>query len=325
MKSSNEVTVTSSPKTINTLVKDIEDVLLNGAKGVSRDKIQNFGNLVANTMYDRLNETKKVFSLRLSNIGSPCVRKLWLDRWVLDGKEPLRASTKLKFLFGDLIELLVLFLADLTGHDVRDQQKERRLHGILGHSDVTLDGQLVDAKSASSFSFNKFKHALKKEDDSFGYLGQLGAYHASSQDDEGVLDKDKASFLVVDKQHGHITLDTHEFNHDEIDWEKAISERVSVVNNPDVMPDRAFPEIEDGYVHKETKQLIINGNKKLGVNCSYCDQKGNCYGNIRVFLSSKGPVFFTHVVKEPRMKEASWQDYINPPAEILEELVDTVD
>jgi len=289
-------------KTIDTLVKDIEEVLLNGAN-TTEDHIERFGRLVADTMYRRINEAKREFTLRLSNIGHPCVRKLWLDKHRPDGKEPLRASTKFKFLFGDLAELLLLFLADLAGHEVKDQQKERNLYGIPGHSDATIDGRLVDAKSASSFSFKKFKDGLRKEVDSFGYLGQIGGYHKSAQDDVGVRDKERASFLVVDKQHGHITLDTHTFKHDELDWETSVRDRVDIVSNPDVIPDRAYSDIEDGYKKKDTGQFQPNGNKKLDTVCSYCDQKFNCWEGIRIFLSSSGPRYYTTVVKEPRMKE----------------------
>ena len=306
-------------KKIDTLVPDIEEVLLNGVTDVPEEKVQHFGQLVAKTMFERLNEKRKEFTLRLSNIGNPCVRKLWLDKWKPEGKEPLRASTKLKFLYGDLIELLVLFLADLAGHEVKDQQKERNLYGIKGHSDATIDGRIIDAKSASTFSFNKFRTGLKPEADSFGYLGQIGGYHKSALDDISVTDKQRASFLVIDKQHGHLVLDTHEFNHDEIDWETHVKRRIDDVNNPDVIPERAFPEAEDGYTHKDTKQFIPNGNKKLPVNCSYCDQKFNCYDNIRIFLSSKGPVYFTKIVKEPRMKEVSREEYINPTQEVEQE------
>ena len=293
---------------ISTLVKDIENVLLNGAD-VTEEQTAEFGQLVARTMADRLNEKKREFTLRLSNIGHPCTRKLWLDKHRPEGKEPLRAATKLKFLSGDLWELLLIFLAKISGHEVKDQQKERRLHGIVGHSDCTIDGQLVDAKSASSFSFAKFKSHLTPEGDAFGYLGQLGGYHKSAQSDDSVTDKDRASFLVVDKQHGHIALDTHTFDHDNIDWEGSILERVDTVSNPDVIPPRAFSPVPDGYKNKTSGEFVPNGNEKLPINCSYCDQKFNCHENIRIFLSSRGPQFFTRVVKEPKMTEVSREKY----------------
>ena len=308
-------------KSIETLVPDIERVLLEGAKDVPRDKIQAFGQLVANTMYDRLNEAKRVFTLRISNIGSPCTRKLWLDKHVPEGKEPLRASTKLKFLYGDLIELLVLFLADISGHEVKDQQKGRDLYGIKGSSDATIDGRIIDAKSASSASFKKFKEGLTKDGDAFGYLGQIGGYHAASREDENVTDKDRASFLVVDKQHGHITLDTHAFDHDNIDWAGAIEQRSASINDSSVIPDRAFDPIEDGYTHKDTKQFIPNGNLKLPLNCSYCDQKFNCHENIRIFLDSRGPRYYTHIKKEPsRLTEITRKEFENPSVEVEVEL-----
>lgn len=238
----------------------------------------------------------------MSSIGTPCVRKLWLEKNHPEYKEPLTASNLLKFLYGDLIEELVIFLVDVSGHKVEGRQDEQTLSGIKGHRDVVIDGTLTDVKSASSFSFQKFKDGLTKVTDMFGYLGQLGSYHKTGQDDPIVVNKKEAAFLAMDKQHGHLVLDVHEFDHENIDWEKAYEERIAAVNG-DKIPDRFYDTKDDGYKNPKTKQFMPNGNKLLGTECSYCHMKFKCHDNIRVFLASTGPKYFTEIVKEPRMLE----------------------
>lgn len=250
----------------------------------------------------RLEEKPRAFSLRMSNIGSPCVRQLWLQKRDPE-VYPLGASTRLKFLYGDIIEELLFFLAKLSGHTVEGEQDEAEIEGIKGHRDRVVDGHLVDGKSASSFSFDNFKEGLTKETDKFGYISQLNLYLEHAQDDPLVIDKDSASFLVMDKQHGHLHLDTHKKDR-EVDWRDAVRRRVAEVNNDDVMPPRAFEPKEDGYVHKDTKEFRPNGNLYLDTFCSYCSQKHRCYDNIRTFISKSGkPKFFVHVEKEPKMYE----------------------
>ena len=66
-------------------------------------------------------EVKKPY-LRMSNIGRP-ERQLWYDM-KLDPKENIiDASTQIKFLYGHLLEEVVLFLVNLSGHKITDQQK----------------------------------------------------------------------------------------------------------------------------------------------------------------------------------------------------------
>ena len=59
------------------------------------------------------------------------------------------------FLFGDIVEEVVLFLARAAGHEVTDEQKEIEINGVRGHIDGRVDGLPVDVKSASSYSYRK--------------------------------------------------------------------------------------------------------------------------------------------------------------------------
>jgi hypothetical protein len=45
-----------------------------------------------------------------------------------------------------------------------------------------------------------------------------------------------------------------------------------------------------------------SGNIRLGVRASYSDFKYICHPDLRTFIYSKGPVYFTKVVKKPTYK-----------------------
>lgn len=275
---------------------------MNGSESLTEEQADVFGKAVGKMIFSRLKKQEpRDFTLRMSNIGNPCARKLWLEKNRPESKEPLEPSTILKFLYGDLIEELVLFLAELSGHDVAGRQDEQEVAGIKGHRDTVIDGVTVDAKSASPFSFQKFKTGLTKEVDAFGYLPQLGGYLHSGQSDPIVTDKTRGAFLVADKVNGHLCLDFHKYD-PEVPWEEAYEARKETVNGAD-LPDRAFEPKPDGYKNYKTGEFVENGNKLLDTNCSYCNMKHACYDNIRTFLSSNGPKYFTEIVKEPKMFE----------------------
>ena len=52
-----------------------------------------------------------------------------------------------------------------------------------------------------------------------------------------------------------------------------------------------------------------SGNRKLGINCSYCSHKARCWADIndgqglRTFIYSTGPRYLTDVVKLPKVHE----------------------
>lgn len=288
-------------KSIETLVSDIEAILSSGVQEIPEELLNQFALRVAKTSKEKLDRTPREFTLRFSNIGKPCVRELWLDKNNPGGGEVLTPSSYNKFAFGDLTEEWIIFLIELSGHTVSLRQQEVELEGIQGHWDLIVDGMLLDVKSASSFSFDKFKEGLVPEKDAFGYLTQLRSYHDRAKLFNEVTDKVRAGFLVMDKQHGHIWLDIHDFS-EPFDLSGFFKERIRVVNGPD-LPERAFVPKLDGYKHKVTKEFIANGNELLDTNCSYCSQKFNCYDNIRTFIFSQGPKFFTKVVKEPKVLE----------------------
>lgn len=226
----------------------------------------------------------------MSNIGKPCERQLYYSVNNKQDAEPLRPEAHLKFMYGDLIELLLLFLAEASGHTVEGTQDEQEIEGVKGHRDGVIDGVVVDVKSASTYSFKKFKEGNLVNDDPFGYLDQIQSYLHAGQTDDKVRDKSRAAFLVMDKTLGHLCLDIH--GKTDVPIEKIYQHKKEMVAS-ETPPPRGFDPVPEGK----------SGNEKLGINCSYCEFRKKCYPNARVFLYSSGPVSLTKVARTPNVPE----------------------
>lgn len=281
-------------KSIDTLVNDIRELLDKGLDSLPEGSVEAFGERMGKTLASRvlseaMEERKPGF--RMSSIGKPCIRQLWYSYHFPEEKEVLDASVKLKFLYGDLTEEFVLFLAELSGHRVEGRQDTLTISGVDGHRDAIIDGVVVDVKSASTYSFKKFADHLNPSTDSFGYLDQLQSYLHASREDDLVTDKSRGAFLVIDKTLGHICLDFHDYI--PYDWESEYERRKAIIGNREVTPPRGFSPQPDGK----------SGNEKLPVNCSYCDVKRLCHPNVRGFSYSTGPVYLTRVAREPNVPE----------------------
>ena len=275
-------------KTIDTLVEDIYSVIDSNDFQVTEEEVKEFGEKLARHLAYRINEERGKSELRMSNLGKPCERQLWYDINAHELGEKISPATQIKFLFGDILEELMLFLAKKAGHRVEGEQERLEVNGVVGHRDAIIDGVQVDCKSASSFAFKKFKNHEVEKDDPFGYLDQQNLYLHASQDDPRVTEKDKFSFLVIDKAQGHICLDTYPKT--EADVEAKVEAKKQVVNAAQP-PARGFEDVPDGK----------SGNKKLGVNCSYCAYKFECWDKLKVYNYSTGPRFLTVVHKEPKV------------------------
>lgn len=270
-------------KSINTLVRDIQGRLTSG-QPFDEDTVQTFAHSLAKKLASRLSEERGPPALRLSNLGKPA-RQLWYSINRPELAKPLSASTRFKFLFGDVIEELVMFLARAAGHEVTDEQKEVEVNGVKGHIDGLIDGRLVDVKSASTASYNRFKEGLRPEDDSFGYLTQIGAYASA-------LGKPLGSFVAVDKTLGNIVVDTHDLE-DVQDYSRLVAERRDILAQPEP-PARCFDDEKEGE----------SGNRKLGFVCSYCPFHRACWPGLRSFQYARGRVVhLTHVEREPNVPE----------------------
>lgn len=253
------------------------------------------GRSIAAIVQRRLEEVRtEKTTLRMSNLGKPD-RQLWYDVHGSGAKrsESFSASTLTKFLFGDILEQLLLFFAVEAGHTVTDQQREVEVDGVVGHIDCQIDGVTVDVKSASTYSFKKFRTGDIFENDPFGYVEQLAGYQAA-------MGSGRAGWLAIDKQLGHITyLDATEYTSG-YDVQGRIRSISSTLDGP--LPERCY----------EPETLGQSGNLVLGTNCSYCPHKHPCWSDanggvgLRTFLYSSGPKYLVQVNKEPAVSEVTF-------------------
>ena len=138
------------------------------------------------------------FHLRMSNVGRP-LRQLWYENKLPAKSSTPSAATQIKFLYGHILEEIVLMFVRAAGHLVTDEQKEVEVNGIKGHIDCKIDGEVVDIKTASRIAFSKFREGRLSEDDPFGYLSQLAGYEEAEKSFEG-------GFLVLNKEGGDLCL-----------------------------------------------------------------------------------------------------------------------
>jgi len=237
----------------------------------------------------RPSERNSEFTLRMSNIGRPA-RQLWYEQNMPTESSGPTPSTQIKFLYGHILEEILLMLVRAAGHKVTDEQKEVDVRGIKGHIDCKIDGEVVDVKTASKIAFNKFREGRLREDDPFGYMSQLAGYEEAEKSSEG-------GFLVINKESGELCL----YRPEELDKPSITSQiqhtrKALKLATP---PARCYESVPEGK----------KGNMKLNRNCNYCPYKFECYKDanngqgLRTFKYANGPAYFTHVEVAPRVEE----------------------
>lgn len=263
----------------------------------NKENVESLGKALSEKIAERLAEVRsRPTGLRMSNIGKPA-RQLWYDIHGEHVGEKLEPYTKIKFMFGDILELLLLFLAKEAGHEVSHEQDKVEVDGVFGSKDAHIDGVVVDVKSASTYAFKKFREGKLADDDPFGYMDQLGGYVTGTEDGS----KDGA-FLAIDKQLGHVAL-LPVPNEDikALNTRERIEYLKKAIDTPEP-PERCYPDEEEGK----------SGNRVLGINCSYCAHKFHCWKDandgvgLRTFIYAKGPKHFTKVEKEPNVIEVTF-------------------
>lgn len=226
-------------------------------------------------------------TLRFSNLGRPD-RQLWYMA-NSEKQEKINGKTGLKFLYGDLIEQMLLFLIKESGHDVSREQEELEVDGVKGHIDAVIDGVTVDVKSASPMSYAKFAKGNLFEDDPFGYIGQISSYASIVTPETG------GAFLAFDKVHGDVcVLSVGPSITNRFGVAERISQLKSVITSKSA-PARCYSDEPDGK----------SGNLKLGTQCSYCSYKHECWPGLRTFLYSGKPRFLTKVARVPDVPEVN--------------------
>lgn len=279
---------------IATLVEDVYKVLDQDVDHeVSEENIEWAAGVFRQVLSSRFaKRTQESSPIRFSSLGKKD-RQMWYAAHPPENVEKLPPQTSFKFLYGDLIEVLLLFLAKEAGHDVSMLQAEVEEDGVHGHLDAVIDGVVVDCKSASPYSFNKFKDGSFVFDDPFGYIPQISGYANKLG-----LTKE-AAFLVSEKVSGAITLATvDQFTIEGNPPGPKITHLKEVIS-ADTPPPRCYSDVPEGK----------SGNRKLDVGCSYCAFKDACWADanegqgLRKFTYGRGPVWLTRVARLPRVDE----------------------
>jgi hypothetical protein len=281
-------------KDINTLIRDIYSLMEDKVipEEVDLDAECNaFGRAMADVLREQLQPYEGRGRLRLSAIGKP-------DRQIYNGYhgvsgEELRGATYLKFMYGHLIEGMLLALTRISGHSVTDEQKEVTIGGVKGHMDGRIDGVLMDVKSCSYYGFKKFRDNKLHLDDSFGYIAQLKAYaYAEGDTTYGWLAMDKQNGTLAWLQYDETDTTTGHYASTNYDVAERVEDIKKLVGS-DLLPVQCYAEVPDGK----------SGNMKLAIGCSYCKYKHSCFPALRTYFYAGGPRYLTKVVREPKVLE----------------------
>ena len=275
---------------INTVVKDVNKIFSQIGAGKPVELPEKKVDILLSNLKEVLHQwstpREKSVGLRMSNVGRPN-RQLWYDIKSNKDQEELSPAVIFRFLYGHVVEELLLFFVDLAGHKVEHQQAEVNVLGLKGHVDCIIDDVVIDIKSASDFSFRKFKDGKLSQDDPFGYLAQLAAY-------EHGFGKSGGGFLVANKSSGEICL----YIPDELEVPNIESrlETVRAELKEDVPPrERCYPIIAKGK----------SGNMGLHNSCKWCRHKFQCNPDLRVFKYSNTLEYLTKVEVLPSVEEVT--------------------
>ena len=242
-------------KTIDTVVKDVYNLMLTQeVEGDLQKVADTIGKEVSEAVVDALTPREKQTHLRMSGIGR-CERAQWYQCKGYDAEE-IEGNVYLTFLTGHIMEAVILGLVELAGHTVTNKQAKHTLEGINGSQDCHIDGELVDVKTASAWSYdNKFAEDGIKED-TFGYIKQLSAYGKA----EG---KDSAYFLAYNKNKSEMKLCKQELETDVDTFIVDLKAKMEL-DTPPMRIARAT-------------SFEKSGRERLSMTCSFCGYKEHCY------------------------------------------------
>ena len=291
-------------KNLDTLVEDIYTLMVNRNTDKDVDiegEIDKFGESMKDIMRKEFlpGGRRDGRKLRLSSVGKNDLIQ-WFSYNGYRG-ERIKPHTLIKFMYGHMIEEMLLFLVRLTGHEVTDEQKEVSVGGVRGHMDCKIDGTVVDVKSTTKFGLMKFNDRTLAANDDFGYVDQIKAY-AHAEGDR------KWAWLAMDRDSGKLAVLEYDldntkdpmYEHFSGDIEERIEHVKKSVKQED-RPSRCYSPIEDGK----------SGNLKLSTTCSYCQYKKICYPEVRAFHTGSGPKFLTTVVNVPKNRQGKAYPEIN--------------
>ena len=243
-----------------------------------------FAELSRKALEKHFTRQKEDFRLRMSNVGKPLCQLQMQAK----GVEPEKPSHDfiVRMIIGDMLEALVIVLLKAAKIEVKSQHQKVSLgvgdRQIEGEYDIELDDGIYDIKSVSPFSFTtKFNadngYDKIKQSDSFGYISQGHGYGMAAN-------KPFKGWIAINKTTGEIVFTDAKHTDEEKKevYSKIYNTSVALLDEKPF--ERCFTDVEEVYYSKPT------GNRTLGIECSYCPYKHDCWDNLefRRQLPSKG-------------------------------------
>ena len=260
---------------LDTLIEDINKVLVEGVDTIPKEVLETFNKACGGLLFRFLKKSRiKKPSLRMSNIGKPD-RQLWFELHSDGAEERAREPNMyLKFLIGDIAELVLLALAQLAGHKVESLQEEVQIEGVTGHMDAVIDDVVTDVKSASGYSFEtKFNKGGLKNHDYYGYIDQVSGYNNALKKDNG------AAFLAYNKESAETCLLR-------IPQEDIRDTKTRIRHLRDLLEKDTPPEDKcyKPFVNKK-------GSLELNRLCAWCPFKFKCWEGLKAYRYATGDIF----------------------------------
>ena len=264
-----------------------------------------FAELSRKALEKHFTRQKEDFRLRMSNVGKPLCQLQMQAK----GVEPEKPSHDfiVRMIIGDMLEALVIVLLKAAKIEVKSQHQKVSLgvgdRQIEGEYDIELDDGIYDIKSVSPFSFTtKFNadngYDKIKQSDSFGYISQGHGYGMAAN-------KPFKGWIAINKTTGEIVFTDSKHTDEEKKevYSKIYNTSVALLDEKPF--ERCFTDVEEVYYSKPT------GNRTLGIECSYCPYKHNCWENLefRRQLPSKGknPKWMWYTKIDPKWMEENVQ------------------
>ena len=251
-----------------------------GEVTISPSAIMDFANECKESVEIQINKRRE-YRIRMSGLGRPLCQQL-LDRSGL--KEEMDYNALFRFLFGDLVESVAVFIMEQAEVEIVEKQKAVELeiagHKVQGTLDLILKDEMGvdkvwDVKSASEWAF-KFKYTgyggydKIKEDDPFGYIMQGHLYGEATGLPFG-------GWIVINKSSGEVAIvEAPEWQDEDRRVYMADAEkRVKRLLDPN--PDFVRPFKAEFETYKVKGEEIRTGNKTVPKICGMCGYRSHCW------------------------------------------------
>jgi len=257
--------------------------VVNGKAGFSKETAIQISRDIQDAVLRQFGRGKRnQFRLRMSNVGRPYCQ-LWFDKNKPEAALPKPTTFVMNMLLGDIIEAIfkgLLKEAEVKYIDSEKVTLRTKNAEIDGTFDLVIDGAVDDVKSASDWSYkNKFaSYEVLKDNDAFGYVGQLAGYAKATGQKPG-------GWWVINKANGQF-----KYVPSYIDIESEIQKI------EDLADKLRANEFERSYEPQlETFRGKETGNKVLCKECTFCDYRYTCWPNVQELPAVKSQA------KEPKM------------------------